>query len=149
MRVFTQPGTEKDLDDELARASAAGCEIVFIDTPPGRSGEALAAAEAADLVLIPFWSDMDSFEEVTRTALVAKRLGKQAYGVLNFATPNSRTHEDTSREVLRAISLPLVPVVLHRYEVHKLANLRGQTAQEIDPGARQPLRLRAPADCDH
>lgn len=127
--------TEKDLEDELGRAEKAGCEVAFIDTPPGRSGEALAAAEVADIVLIPFWADMDSFEGVTRTALVAKRLGKRAYGVLNFATPNSRTHEDTSREVLKAIDLPFVPVVLHRYEVHKLANLRGLTAQEIEPGS--------------
>jgi hypothetical protein len=33
-------------------------------------------------------------------------------GVLNFATPNSRAHEETARDVLKAIGLPLAPVVL-------------------------------------
>ena len=39
--------TEKDLEDELHRADIAGCDLSFVDTPPGRSGEALAASEVA------------------------------------------------------------------------------------------------------
>jgi len=35
--------TENDLPDALERASAAGCDLVVIDTPPGRSAEAPAA----------------------------------------------------------------------------------------------------------
>jgi chromosome partitioning protein len=125
--------TENELENELRSAAGAGCDFAFIDTPPGRSSEAPAAVEAADIVLIPFWADVDSFEGVTRTALLSRRLGKRAVGVLNFATPNSRTHEDTSREVLNTIGIALAPVVLHRYEVHKLASLKGLTAQEIEP----------------
>src|ERR1700735_2032846 len=68
--------TEKDLEDELHRADIAGCDLCFVDTPPGRSREALAASEVADIVLIPFWADVDSFEGVTRTALLSRRLGK-------------------------------------------------------------------------
>jgi chromosome partitioning protein len=60
-------------------------------------------------------------------------MGKQAYGVLNFATPNSRSHEEAARGVLQAIGLPMVDVVLHRYDAHRLANVEGLTAQEIDP----------------
>jgi chromosome partitioning protein len=133
--------TEKDLEDELHRADIAGCDLSLIDTPPGRSGEALAASEVADIVLIPFWADVDSFEGVTRTALLSRRLGKTAFGVLNFATPNSRAHEETARDVLNAIGLPLAPVVLHRYEAHKLASLRGLTVQEIDPGSNAATEI--------
>jgi chromosome partitioning protein len=135
--------TERDLPDELGRAESAGCDLAFIDTPPGRSSEAPAAVEAADIVLIPFWADVDSFEGVTRTALLCRRLGKPAFGILNFATPNSRTHEETSREVLRAIGLSLAPVVLHRYEAHKLASLKGLTAQEIEPTSHAALEIQA------
>jgi len=39
----------------------------------------LAATEAADIVLVPFWADVDSYEGVTRTALLVRRLGKTAY----------------------------------------------------------------------
>jgi hypothetical protein len=62
-----------------------------------------------------------------------RRMGKAAFGVLNFATPNSRTHEDTARTVLQAIPLPLAPVVLHCYDVHRAANVKGLTAQEMEP----------------
>jgi chromosome partitioning protein len=125
--------TEIDLNDELKRAEKAGCDLVFIDTPPGRSTEAMAACEAADMVVIPFWNDQDAYEGVTKTALMVKRLGKEAVGVLNFATPNSKSHEETAREVLKAIGLQMAPVALHRYDVHRLANIKGLTAQESEP----------------
>jgi chromosome partitioning protein len=60
-------------------------------------------------------------------------MGKSAIGVLNFATPNSRMHEETARVVLNAIPLPVCPVVLHRYDAHRLANVKGLTAQELEP----------------
>jgi chromosome partitioning protein len=125
--------TEQDLPRELERAAKAGCNLVLIDTPPGRSSEAMAAVEAADFVLIPFWNDQDAYEGVTKTAALTRRLGKTAYGLLNFATPNSRSHAETAREVLDAIGLPMAPVVLHRYDVHRLASIKGLAAQELEP----------------
>src|SRR4051794_28324116 len=44
--------TEASLPEEIERAKGAGCDIIFIDTPPGRSPEAVAAVEIADLLLI-------------------------------------------------------------------------------------------------
>jgi len=125
--------TESDLSEELQRAEKAGCDLVLVDTPPGRSSEAPAAVEAADIVLIPFWNDQDSYDGVKITAGLARRMGKQAYGLLNFATPNSRTHEEAARGVLQALGLPMLDVVLHRYDVHRLASVEGLTAQELDP----------------
>jgi chromosome partitioning protein len=125
--------TEQDLPEELKRAAKAGCDLVVIDTPPGRSSEAMAAVEAADLVLVPFWNDQDCYDGVTKTTALTRRLGKEAYGILNFATPNSKSHEETARDVLKAIGLPLAPAVLHRYDVHRLANIDGLTAQELEP----------------
>jgi chromosome partitioning protein len=72
--------TEQDLSQELERAAKAGCDLVLIDTPPGRSSEAMAAVEAADLVIIPFWNDQDCYDGVTKTAALTRRLGKEAYG---------------------------------------------------------------------
>jgi chromosome partitioning protein len=129
--------TEGDLAEELARAGAAGCDLAIIDTPPGRSVEAPAAVEAADLVLIPFIAeDVDSFEGVSPTARLARMAGKQAAGVLNCAFPGSRAQEDTARAVLSAIGLPMAPVVLHRYNAHRDGNPKGLTAQEFEPDSR-------------
>ena len=51
------------------------------------------------------------------------------------ATPNSRVHEEEARAVLEAIPLRLASVVLHRYDVHRLSNIRGLTAQEMEPNS--------------
>lgn len=128
--------TENGLESELARAEAAGCDLVVIDTPPGRSAEAPAAIEAADMVIMPFWNDQDAYDGLVKTAALARRLGKPAYGVLNHCIPNSRQHEDTARDVLEHHAVQMAPVVLHRYDVHRLASVQGLTAQEMEPDSK-------------
>jgi chromosome partitioning protein len=135
--------TENDLAEELERARKAGCDLALIDTPPGRSSEAPAAVEAANLVLIPFWLESDAFDGVAKSAGLARRLGTPAVGVLNFATPNSRSHEDAARSVLAALDVPMSPIVLHRYEAYRLANPKGLTVQELEPESRAAAEIAA------
>jgi chromosome partitioning protein len=133
--------TENDLTEELERVRKAGCDLAIIDTPPGRSSEAPAAVEAADLALIPFWLESDAFDGAAKSASLARRLGTRAIGVLNFATPNSRSHEDAARKVLEALALPMAPVILHRYEAYRLANPKGSTVQELEPDSRAAAEI--------
>jgi len=135
--------TERDLPEVLARARAAECDLVLIDTPPGRSTEAPAAVEAANFVLIPFWLETDAFEGLKKTADLARRLGTPSAAVLNFATPNSRSHEEAARDVLKALEVPMSPVVLHRYEAHRNANPNGLTAYEAEPESRPAAEIAA------
>lgn len=133
--------TENDLPDELARARAAGCDLVLIDTPPGRNSEAPAAVEASDFTVIPFWLESDAFDGLAKSAALARRLGTPAVAVLNFATPNSRSHENSARTVLKALDVPMSPVVLHRYEAYRLANPPGLTVQEAEPESRAAAEI--------
>ena len=133
--------TENDLADELRRAEAAACDLVVIDTPPARSTEAPAAVEAADLVLVPFTADIESFEQIPRTARLARTTGKRAVGVLNLATPNSRSEEEAARGVLEAIGLEMAPAVLHRFRVHRDASREGLTAQELEADSRAAAEI--------
>lgn len=135
--------TENDLPEALERARAAACDLVLIDTPPGRSSEAPAAVEAANLVLIPFWLESDAFDGLAKSAALARRLGTPAFGVLNFATPNSRSHEDAARNVLTALEVPMAPIILHRYEAYRLANPAGLTVQEAEPDSRPAAEIAA------
>jgi len=117
---------------------------VIIDTPPGRSSESVAAVEAADLVLIPFEAeDIDAYDGVPKTARLARSSGKPAIGILNKATPNSRSQAETARYVLDEIKLPMAPVVLHRYRQHRDANPKGLTAQELEPDSRAAAEVSA------
>ena len=135
--------TENDLADELTRARAAGCELVIIDTPPARSTEAPAAVEAADLVLIPCTADVEAFEQLPRTARLARTTGKPAVAVLCKATPNSRSEEAAARGVFEALSLPMAPAVLHEFKVHRHAARQGLTAQELEPESKAAGEVQA------
>lgn len=128
--------TENDLPDELKRAEQAGCDLVIIDTPPGRSTETPAAVETANLVVCPFAPELDHYEGMARIVRLARTTGKPAVGVLNLAEPNSQSEVVTARGVLDGIGLPFAPSVLHRFKVHKEASLKGMTAQELDPESR-------------
>lgn len=128
--------TETSLPDELEQAKSAGCDLVVIDTPPGRSPESVAAVESADLVLIPVEADdQDSFDGIPKTARLARSSDTPAFGILNKATPNSRGQAETARLVFEAANVPMSPVVLHRYKEHRDANPKGLTAQELEPNS--------------
>jgi chromosome partitioning protein len=133
--------TENDLEETLVRARAAECDLVIIDTPPGRSTEAPAAVEAADLVLIPCSPDVEAFEGLPRTARLARTTGKPARVVPNFVQPNSRTEEEAIRDVAEAHGLKTAPVALHRFNVHRDGSLRGLTAQELQPESRAATEI--------
>ena len=135
--------TENDLPAELERARAAGCDLALIDTPPARSSEAPAAVECADLVLIPCTADIEAFEQIGRTARLARTTGKPAMAILNLATPNSRSEAEAAREVFEAIGVPMAPMVLHRLKVHREASRDGQTAQELEPGSKAAAEISA------
>jgi chromosome partitioning protein len=136
--------TENDLADELERAGTAGCDLAIIDTPPGRSSETPAAVEVGDLVLIPCVADdIDSFEGVPKTARLARTTGKRAVGILNFVTPNSLTQEPAARRVFDAIGISMAPVTFHRLAVHRDANSKGLTAQEVDRASRAASEIDA------
>ena len=135
--------TENDLDETLRRARLAECDLIIIDTPPGRSSEAPAAVEVADLVLIPCSPEVEAFEGLPRTARLARTTGKRAVVVPNFVQPNSRSEEDGIRAVAEAQGLPTVPVALHRYNVHREGSLRGRTAGELQPDSKAAAEIAA------
>jgi chromosome partitioning protein len=136
--------TETSLPDELEQAKRAGCDLVVIDTPPGRSPESVAAVEYADLVLIPVEADdQDSFDGIPKTARLARASDTPAFGILNKATPNSRGQAETARLVFEAAKVPMSPVVLHRYKEHRDANPKGLTAQELEPNSTAAKEITA------
>lgn len=74
---LVQFSTERELPAILKRAEDAGCDVVFIDTPPARSTETPAAVDSADMVLIPCTPDIEAYEQVARTERLARLAGNQ------------------------------------------------------------------------
>lgn len=132
---------EQELEDHLDRAAKAGCDLAFVDTPPGKSTESLAAMEAADLIIMPFENDQDSYAGLGLTSKTAKRLGKTAYGILNKAAPNSIVHETTAAGVLKGLEVLMAPVVLHRYDIYRQSTVAARTVQELEPDGVPALEI--------
>ena len=135
--------TEIDLPKLLRQAEEAGCDLVIIDTPPARSTEAPAAVEYADLVLVPCSPDIEAYEQLPRTARLARTTGKPAAAVLTMAQPNSRAEEDVARTVFETVKIPMAPTVIHRFKVHRDASREGQTAQEMEPASKASAEIEA------
>ncbi len=135
--------TENDLAEALKRARTASCDLVIIDTPPGRSTEAPAAVEEADLVLIPCTSDVECFEGLPRTARLARTTGTPAVVVPNFVHPSSLSEEEAIRGVAEAQGLETAPMAFHRFNVHREGSLRGMTAQELEPSSKAAAEVQA------
>lgn len=135
--------TEIDLPKLLKQAEAAGCDLVIIDTPPARSTEAPAAVEAADLVLVPCTPDIEAFEQLPRTARLARTTGKQAAAVLTMAQPNSGNEERVAAEVFATVGIAMAGAILHRFKVHRDASREGLTAQEMEPDSKASQEIQA------
>ena len=131
------------MKDVLDRARNADCDLVLIDTPPGRSTEAAAAVEECDLALVPCNGEIESFEGLPRTARLVRTTGKRAIVVPNWVPPGSLTEEKTIRGVAESHGLPSAPVALHRYTVHKEASLQGLSASELEPDSKAAVELHA------
>ena len=128
--------SEIELPKMLERAEDAGCDLVIIDTPPARSTEAPAAVEEADLVIVPCTPDIEAYEQLPRTARVARATGTAAAAVLTMVHPNSQTEEKIARKVFATIGIPMAKAVLHRFKVHRDASREGVTAQEMEPDSK-------------
>ena len=109
--------SEIELPKMLERAKRAGCDLVIIDTPPARSTAAPAAIEEADLVIVPCTPDIEAYEQLPRTARVARTTGKPAAVVLTMVHPNNQREEKIAREVFAAIGIPMAEAIFHRFKV--------------------------------
>ena len=120
--------SEIELPKMLESAKRAGCDLVIIDTPP--------AVEEADLVIVPCTPDIEAYEQLPRTARVARTTGQPAAAVLTMVHPNNQREEKIAREVFAAIGIPMAEGIFHRFKVHRDASREGATAQEIEPDSK-------------
>ena len=91
----------------LEKAAQAGVDFVVIDTPARSEQSALAAAKAADLVIIPCRPQAYDLETVPNTLEIVKLAGsKPALTVLNAIAPQGNRHEQ-ARAYLDGLGVPV------------------------------------------
>lgn len=107
--------------------------MTFIDTAPHATDAALAAAEAADLVLIPCRAGILDLRAIGTTARAVKLAGKSAYVVLNAMPPRAPNVLTDARAAVAVHGLEVAPVTMQQRAAYAHALTAGQTAQEYEP----------------
>jgi chromosome partitioning protein len=124
------------LSQALHAAKSGGANLVIIDTAPHSGDVALAAAEAADLVLIPCRPGILDLRAIATTVRVVKLAGKPAYVVLNTVPPRASNVLADARAAVAVHGLAVAPVALQQRAAYAHALTAGQTAQEYERGGK-------------
>jgi chromosome partitioning protein len=124
------------LPQALQAAEGGGADLVIIDTAPHSGDVALAAAEAADLVLIPCRPGILDLRAIGTTARVVKLAGKPAFVVLNTVPPRASNVLADARAAVAVHGLDVAPVALQQRAAYAHALTAGQTAQEYERGGK-------------
>ena len=117
----------------LEAAAANGATLAILDTAPHSQGDALAAAQAADAILIPCRPGILDLRAIGATVQIAKLSGKPAAVVLNACPPQGRALADEAEEAVKGYGVQVAPVRLVQRAAFAHSLAAGQTAQEYEP----------------
>lgn len=127
--VSAQPSR---LNQVLEAAKEAGANFVFIDSAPHSESTALAAARAADFVLIPCRPAILDIRAISSTIDLVKLAGTQAAVVLNCVPPRGSL-ADEAEEAVSSYGISLVPVRIGQRAAFVHSVTSGQAVQEYEP----------------
>lgn len=127
----------------LQAAEDGGAALVVIDTAPHSEGAAMAAARAADVILIPCRPGILDLRAIGTTSDLVKIAGKPAYVVLNAVPPRATQLLDDARAAVRVHGLELAPIALQQRAAFAHALTAGQTAHEFEPDGKAAEEIAA------
>jgi chromosome partitioning protein len=120
----------------IATARQNGTDLLLIDTPGKSEQAALAAAKAADLVLIPSRPQIYDLETLAASKeIVDLAGGPPAFVVLNAVPPIGRRHEE-ARAAIASMNLAVCPAFLVQRAAYGDAPNAGQGVTEYEPGGK-------------
>ena len=131
------------LVEVLGTAREHGAQLCLIDTAPHAESSALAAARAADLVLVPCRPSILDLRAVTASRDIAALAGTAAAAVLSGVPPRGSLAAEAGH-ALRAHGFTVAPVRIGHRAAFVHAATAGQGVQEYEPrgkAAREIARL--------
>lgn len=124
------------LPQALQAAKEGGATLALIDTAPHSEGASLAAAKAADVILIPCRPGILDLRAIGTTAELAKLAGKPAFVVLNTMPARASQVLADAREAVAVHGLDVCPVAIQQRAAFAHALTAGKTAQEYEPDGK-------------
>jgi chromosome partitioning protein len=126
--VFAPPAR---LSQILDTAKQNGADLAILDTAPHSESTALAAARAADLILIPCRPAILDLRAISFTVDVAKLAGKPAVVVLN-AVPSRGNLSEEATSAIASYGVEVAPVSIGHRAAYMHTLTVGQAAQEYE-----------------
>lgn len=124
------------LAQALERARDGGVDIAVIDTPARSEQASLAAAKAADLVIVPCRPQIYDLETLGTSQEIIRLAGDPpALVVLNAVPPRGSRHEQAIAAIRRR-GLEVCPQVLTQRAAFGDSAAFGQSAEEYEPGGK-------------
>ena len=123
------------LNEVLKTAAAHGADLTIIDTAPHSESASLAAARAADLVIIPCRPAILDLRAIGTSIDLAKLAEKSPHIVFTAVPPRGRLAEEATQAVA-VYGAPVAPVRLCYRAAFIHALTAGQTAQEYDSAGK-------------
>ena len=131
----------------LDAAAAQGVDLALVDTAPRVEQSAVAAAKAADLVLIPCRPAVYDLETVAATVDLVRAVAPatQLLCVLNGVPPRG-PRQQQARDVLATMGVPVCTASLGLRAAIDYAAAVGMTAQEYEPRGKAATEIAAVYD---
>jgi len=129
------------LDEVLDVARANGAGLTIIDTAPHSESDALKAARAADLILIPCRPAILDLRAIASTKELADLAKPPAVAVINAAPPRGHLAEEAA-EAIRGYGLAVAPVVIAQRAAFVHSLTLGQTVLEYEPNGKAADELK-------
>lgn len=136
-----EPISARRLDQAIDAAAANGFALTIIDTPPAAGAEAAAAAQRADLVVIPCRPSLIDLDAIKRTAQLINSTGRTGVVVLNAAPPTATTLLDDARMLAEATGLRVARAVLRERSAYRAAWPYGLGVSEHEPKGKAAVEI--------
>jgi chromosome partitioning protein len=134
----THPAALAALLDEAVRQ---GVDLFLIDTAPQSDNPAIAAAEAADLVLITCRPSVMDLRAIQNTIRLTRLAAVTPYVVLTQVDPFGTLHEEAVR-TLDGLGVEVLPEVMGRRVAYHHGLIDGRTALEYEPAGKAASEVR-------
>jgi chromosome partitioning protein len=139
--TLISPG-RRPLAEALRICADQDVGLAIVDSAPHAAKEALTAAQAADLVVIPTRPGVLDIEAIDATVDIADKAGKPAVIVINATRPRGPI-TDEARHALEAYGKPICPTaIVHRAALAD-ALIDGRAIQELEPSSKAAAEITA------
>jgi chromosome partitioning protein len=151
----TRPGTSPvlveggaaDLATIVRTAKGEGFDLCIIDTMPSIEGDAVKAAQVANMALIVVRPSILDLRAAAGTVEALRRTDTRGAFLLNGA-PSTRGTFETAivREAIEALGgygLPILSTILRTRQTYAAALIDGRSAHELEPKGRAAAEVKA------